>query len=294
MSQPQKNTFSQSTIKSFQSKKSFKHSVPVKSKILKKYEFPHKDKSRGPKSQRPSHLQKLMKNFLNMHPKRRGEKTLYDASVMASRGKSTDVVKSSKDILMKERGKGPAKIGLKVRLGGLRQDGNEAAAKDGQMRMKQTRFSLNDSKSSGQKAKDMRKILLHQLKPNKRGKAFHFTDKVQLDTRSEFLGQTVDSMVLGNPDQPVQLKPTPLKKKIKGKLRNGRKKAPSPKVQRKTKKATQKQKFLEFQKRKIEKKIRSFHSLEPSSISNMIQRKQDKSVQSSTKHEQAFQKTGAE
>jgi hypothetical protein len=58
-----------------------------------------------------------------------------------------------------------------------------------------------------------------------------------------------------------------------------------PQYKKDGKKKTPKQKFLEFQKRKIEKEIRSFHSLEPSSISNTFQKKQDNSVQSNFKED---------
>jgi ribosomal protein S25 len=66
------------------------------------------------------------------------------------------------------------------------------------------------------------------------------------------------------------------------------KKAKDKKEKKKTfekkpkKKKSQKEKFLEFQKRKIEKEIRSFHSLEPSSISNMLNIKKEMSIPSYT------------
>lgn len=222
-----------------------------------------------------------MKNLMSLRPARRGEKTLYDASALLAKGRSTEAVKSSKDILWKGAKGGALRVAAKKR----EQEARGAKPKESQVRKKNTRFSLNNGpKGSGKKGKDLRKILLHQLQPTSRAKAFHFTDKVQLDTRSEFLGHTADSLVLEAQDQSLQAEQTPLKRKIKGKLRGGRVGARSP-AKPKKKKSSQKQRFLEFQKRKIEKEIRSFHSLEPSSISNLLQRREDKSAQSSVKHD---------
>lgn len=286
-SQPQKNTLSQSTIRSFKSKQSLQPKTSVHT--VKEYTFGRQD--REPRGGRPG-----LKPRCGNH--------LVDFCVRDQKGKSKGRGKSKgagkgKAWKRREGSKKPRKAGQTQREFGGK---IKAKAAKKNLRKKKERFSLKEPTSG---AKSIRERLLHQLRPGGRGKLFEFAEKRRLDTRSELLGNTADSLVLEKNNQSFKAKKPSLKQKIQGRLRGSRaeraqlrakshSRRPSQSrgreargfFEKKGKKPmSQKQKFIEFQKRKIEKEIRSFHSLEPSKISNFAHREQEKSAQSSIKND---------
>ena len=296
LSQPQQNTFSHSTIKSFKSKQSLKQKIKDSMKMIKEQDF-----LKGEKSNKNLYSLSLMRNLVGQESASLNEKR-FVGRLKNLRGKSTEILNSKKEIFWKvnetvDKEKKQLKIENDNQMGWKLDIFDKLKANQGTFKKKKIRYSLNESKKQQRNAKNVRDRLLNQLLTSKQTSQLAFpSKKYHSNIQSEILGKTVDSTLVESQHKSkksLKLKTANLKfkRKTKEKKKGKEGKADRKKLKkgihskREKKGGNPKQKFLEFQKRKIEKEIRSFHSLEPSSISNNLNKKKDKSVQSNIKND---------
>jgi hypothetical protein len=211
-SQPHKHTFSQLTIKSFKSKQSLKEKIKESMKIIKEQDQCRIDSNLNP----ASYSGNLMRNMIKKKKEYPIDQCLYEASFKGGgRGKSSDVVKSSKDIFWKANNtknnnqqeklnsinKGYQKNKLISKLSSMKNE----------LKKKQVRYSLNDSKK---KSKNIRDRLLKQLIP-KKVNHFNFSNKnYKSNIQSEILENTKDSLIIrkqNKTNQSLKIKELPYK-----------------------------------------------------------------------------------
>ena len=232
LSQQQKNTFSQSTMKSFKSKQSLQQKIKGSMKMIKENKFLKTEKLYEKKmvlNAVPYSLS-LMKNLINNDTGVKGKiHKKYKASSIfkMSRKKSSEFRKSKNEVIWKDNEpsdklfkQSKLEINLKHRNNPL----NKIPHKKKTFKKKKNRFSLNESRNRLRKSKHIRENLLKQLMLVKDTNQFPLPQKNNyLNIQSEILGKTADSVILNKQtrkNKSIKIKKSSLKLTIKGKLKD--------------------------------------------------------------------------